>query len=830
MTSLSCLFLAGFIAGQPPTPSPPCIDRYGDPLPDQAVMRLGTVKFRVANLAGVGFRKTGELVAFSNDPAMHVWPLDGSSKATVTKLSDELERATFSPDARFAVSGLASRKPLAIWDLSGDKPEKILKRDDFFSNGTECPTFSPDGSFLAIWHPYRKKLYLANVPRRTWSEIELTIPPTVRSFSFSSNGKYLAVTSENQVQVIDTTTGKNVSQIDKAKINTRLGSQNEQIRFATPAPDGSSLAVIVGGFAFSEFPSQTYRLLSLRVRGDGDKGPLTVPFGFARWVTYSPDGKTIFFGGELGLREWDPVTGQVRLDIAGPASGPVAFSSDGNHLASHGGDAILYCNAKTGKAVHPDLADAGHTEPIYGIQLSPDGKLVATNTRFGNVRVWQTDTGRSVSMFRSRSCRPESVAFLPDSRTVVVIGDDQNTPSAWDAYSGKELRRFIPKMGIFPWSGLRLSPDGKTLVTSNGDTDYDRGGHALRVSWDVKSGRAVSSEEWIGVVSPDGMWAVEYGNAIHKGAKGSYSLVSFPYEGGSTKLRAFSSDSRVVALYYFGPTSYDSGREKSVVLVFDLTDRTKLAEIASQNVSAGSFTADARYLAVVAEGHVVLWEVATASAVRKYPSTGNAIRFMLGDRRLIGGQQDGSALIWDVTGTNRAPGTPAPTATEMELSRWWDALTRVDAAAAHTAGWELSDRPAQAIAFLRDRLKPIKPVDDATVRKLVRDLDAVELADREKAEKELMNMGDAPVGLLQKLQADLSKESEMRLKRILAAMAGPVLQPGDRLRQVRAVAILERIGTADAKKLLDELARGAADARVTKEAKISVGRLTSVNQ
>jgi hypothetical protein len=44
------------------------------------------------------------------------------------------------------------------------------------------------------------------------------------------------------------------------------------------------------------------------------------------------------------------------------------------------------------------------------------------------------------------------------------------------------------------------------------------------------------------------------------------------------------------------------------------------------------------------------------------------------------------------------------------------------------------------------------------------------------------------------------------------------------------VAVLERIGSADAKKLLEEIAGGAPDARVTKEAKIALGRIVSTNR
>jgi hypothetical protein len=47
------------------------------------------------------------------------------------------------------------------------------------------------------------------------------------------------------------------------------------------------------------------------------------------------------------------------------------------------------------------------------------------------------------------------------------------------------------------------------------------------------------------------------------------------------------------------------------------------------------------------------------------------------------------------------------------------------------------------------------------------------------------------------------------------------------LRNLRAVAVLEHIASAEARKLLDTLATGAPEARLTQEAKASLARLRS---
>jgi hypothetical protein len=55
-------------------------------------------------------------------------------------------------------------------------------------------------------------------------------------------------------------------------------------------------------------------------------------------------------------------------------------------------------------------------------------------------------------------------------------------------------------------------------------------------------------------------------------------------------------------------------------------------------------------------------------------------------------------------------------------------------------------------------------------------------------------------------------------------LRGPATRP-ELLQSLRAVAVLEDIGTPQARRLLEELANGAPEARLTREAKSSLRRL-----
>jgi hypothetical protein len=74
------------------------------------------------------------------------------------------------------------------------------------------------------------------------------------------------------------------------------------------------------------------------------------------------------------------------------------------------------------------------------------------------------------------------------------------------------------------------------------------------------------------------------------------------------------------------------------------------------------------------------------------------------------------------------------------------------------------------------------------------------------------------------LAAKPSMEAKRRIERLLVRLAEPAVLSGKPLQIVRAVQVLEGIGNGDANQLLDDLARGAAGARITEEAAAALRR------
>ena len=93
------------------------------------------------------------------------------------------------------------------------------------------------------------------------------------------------------------------------------------------------------------------------------------------------------------------------------------------------------------------------------------------------------------------------------------------------------------------------------------------------------------------------------------------------------------------------------------------------------------------------------------------------------------------------------------------------ALAGADAAEAFAAMSDLIAAPKDAVALIKDQVKPAAPLDRKRVEKLLAQLDDDGFDVREKASSELAKLGERLLPLLDKaLTADPSPESRQRLQ------------------------------------------------------------------
>jgi hypothetical protein len=137
----------------------------------------------------------------------------------------------------------------------------------------------------------------------------------------------------------------------------------------------------------------------------------------------------------------------------------------------------------------------------------------------------------------------------------------------------------------------------------------------------------------------------------------------------------------------------------------------------------------------------------------------------------------------------------------------------------------LRESGAQAVDFLRPRLLPVRAPSPEQLAGWLKDLDQEEFAARERAAHELERRLDLIAPALRKaLAGGPSPEVRRRLTQLIET-AETGRWSGDDLRALRAIEVLERLGSPEAVRVLEALAGGAAESRLTQEARASLGRL-----
>jgi hypothetical protein len=181
-------------------------------------------------------------------------------------------------------------------------------------------------------------------------------------------------------------------------------------------------------------------------------------------------------------------------------------------------------------------------------------------------------------------------------------------------------------------------------------------------------------------------------------------------------------------------------------------------------------------------------------------------------------------LTWDalnLTGGASAAGEPS----DKELDALWADLAGGDATRAYRAIRALVAAPEQSIPFLRRHVRPAATPDPKHLARLIADLDADAFAVREEATRALEDLGPpARPALRRALEARPSAEVRQRIERLLERPEGSALPAGE-LGTWRALEVLEHIGTAEARRVLEKLAAGDAGARPTEGAKAALQRL-----
>jgi WD40 repeat protein len=117
----------------------------------------------------------------------------------------------------------------------------------------------------------------------------------------------------------------------------------------------------------------------------------------------------------------------------------------------------------------------GHTDRVYGLDFSSDGRWLASGSQDGTIRVWDVATREQIHALEADG--NWDVFFAPDDGHVA-----STRGTIWDIASGEEVRSFETS-----GEQARFSPDGTRMASA--------GYNAPIEVWDVETGQVVQTLE-----------------------------------------------------------------------------------------------------------------------------------------------------------------------------------------------------------------------------------------------------------------------------------------------------------------------------------------------
>src|SRR5262249_30959927 len=137
----------------------------------------------------------------------------------------------------------------------------------------------------------------------------------------------------------------------------------------------------------------------------------------------------------------------------------------------------------------------------------------------------------------------------------------------------------------------------------------------------------------------------------------------------------------------------------------------------------------------------------------------------------------------------------------------WDALAG-EPSRAYAIVWKLASAPERALPLLAIHLTPEAEPDKEKIQRWLMDMGDPSLPKRDEAKRQLLQLGNLVFPLLREaLKERHPLETRRRLEELLRTIEA-ITPPPERLREQRALQILEMLATAPARRLLAELAKG----------------------
>jgi WD40 repeat protein len=281
-----------------------------------------------------------------------------------------------------------------------------------------------------------------------------------------------------------------------------------------------------------------------------------------------------------------------------------------------------YCLYRVCYSVNPFTLK--HTQPVWGVSFSPDGKRIASGTGRlgargepplpGEVKLWDAQTGQELLALQGHTGAVRSVVFSPDGQRL-ASGSDDRTVTVWDVQTGKVVLAL--KGHTEPVTSVTFSPDGQRIASGSGN-----------------AGQAFA----VGGFDPSKPGEVKVWDALT-----GQQLLSLKGDTRTLTSVAFSPDGKRLA----------SGSADRTVKVWDLQTAQQVLSLQGHKNSVNSvaFSPDGNRIASGSADHTVkVWAAQTGQellTLQGYRDWVNSVAFSPDGKRLASGSGDHRVKVWD---------------------------------------------------------------------------------------------------------------------------------------------------------------------------------------
>lgn len=419
-------------------------DGLGDALPAGAIQRLGTLRMKYnSGVTDIAYLLDGRgLVASGAN--LDVWDLGtGTIETTYKPTGGSMACLNLSRDGRRLL--FISGGEVVEWSIA---EQAVLHRFPTNLAGLASVCYSPDETRVLTagrTPPTIKEFDLA-----TGQEL-ISIQGTAAQFYkavYGPGGKtaFVGTGFETVLAHYDLTTGALLNEWFKDYCAYDLCMSADETR------------LLVGSRSMaSEWEIEGYKELR---RFKGHHG------GAVNGLTYCREPEQILTGSRDGsIRRWDRTTGEILLRWFPHESYAtmIRVSPDGSKVLSYGARLVAESHMATGK---PTVEWERHVGAVEACAWMPDGVRAVSASSDGTLRVWDTQTGKSLQTIAGANLGAWSLAVSPDGARAAA-GCKDGVLREFNLSDGALLREMKGHLGYV--RAVAYTSDGSRLLSSADD-------------------------------------------------------------------------------------------------------------------------------------------------------------------------------------------------------------------------------------------------------------------------------------------------------------------------------------------------------------------------